>query len=90
MDPATLSRVLNLTEPPILQSVTFTGYHCKLSGPYPVLLDGPCGAKVKGVAFEAQSAKQVKRLQDYETKRNRKPLVGPVWRMAQELGEPRS
>jgi len=36
-----------------------------------VLLDGPYGAKVKGVAFEVQSAEQVKRLQDYETKRYR-------------------
>ncbi len=72
MDPATLTKVLNLIEPPILQPATITGYHCKLWGPYPVLLDGPCGAKVKGVAFEVQSAEQVKLLQDYETKRYRK------------------
>lgn len=72
MDPATLTKVLNLIEPPILQPATITGYHCKLWGPYPVLLDGPCGATVKGVAFEVQSAEQVKLLQDYETKRYRK------------------
>ena len=72
MDPATLTKVLNLIEPPILHPATITGYHCKLWGPYPVLLDGPCGAKVKGLAFEVQSAEQVKLLQDYETKRYRK------------------
>lgn len=69
MDPATLTKILNLVEPPILQPATITGYHCKLWGPYPALLDEPCGAKVKGVAFEVQSAEQVKRLHAYEIKR---------------------
>ena len=71
MDPTTLSKVLHLKERPLLQRATITGYHCKLWGPYPVLLDGPCGAKVEGVVFEIQSAEQVKLLQDYETKRYR-------------------
>lgn len=72
MDPATLAKVLHLRELPKLLPATVIGYHCKLWGPYPVLLDGPYGAKVKGAAFEVQSAKQVKLLQDYETKRYRK------------------
>ena len=71
-DPATLAKVLHLMELPKLQPATVIGYHCKLWGPYPVLLDGPYGAKVKGAAFEVQSAKQVKLLEDYETKRYRK------------------
>ena len=71
MDPATLSKVLNLIGRPTLQPATVTGYHCKLWGPYPALLDGPYGAKVKGAAFEVHSAEQVKLLQDYETKRYR-------------------
>lgn len=37
-----------------------------------MLLDGPYGAKVERFAFEVQSAEQVKLLQDYETKPNRK------------------
>ena len=72
MDPARLTDVLHLKERPTLQPATIIGYHCKLWGPYPALLNGPCGAKVEGVVFEVQSEEQVKLLQDYETKRYRK------------------
>lgn len=72
MDPATLGKVLNLSERPILQPAKVIGYHYKLWGPYPALLDGPCGAEVHGAAFEIESAEQVKLLQDYETEHYRK------------------
>ena len=50
MDPATLSKVLNLMERPTLKPPTVTGYRCKLWGPYyPALLDGPSGAKVRAI-----------------------------------------
>ena len=67
-DPAMLTKVLDLKEPPLLRTATITGYHCKLWGPYPALLEGPREAKVEGVTFEVQSAEQVKLLRDYETK----------------------
>ena len=72
MDPTTLIKVLGLKEQPTLQPATITGYHYKLWGPYPALLDSPTGAKVEGAAFEVQSPEQVKLLQDYETYRYRK------------------
>ena len=71
MDPSTLSKVLHLEQQPALQMATITGYHYKLWGSYPALLDGPYGAKVQGVVFEVQSAEQVELLQGYETQRYR-------------------
>jgi hypothetical protein len=69
MDPATLANVLELDEPPKLQPAKLTSVRCKLWGPYPALLSGPCRSEVKGVALEVQSAEQVKRLKQYETRR---------------------
>ena len=69
MDPTTLDKVLHLSERPILQPATITGFYCKLWGQYPALLDGPRGAKIEGVAFEVKTAEQINLLQDYETKR---------------------
>lgn len=71
MDPPTLAKVLHLEQLPTLQMATISGYHYKLWGSYPALLDGPYGGKVQGVVFEVQSAEQVKLLQDYETQRYR-------------------
>ena len=71
MDPSTLANVLDLEQQPALQKATIVGYHYKLWGSYPALLDGPCGGKVQGVVFEVQSPEQVKLLQDYETGRYR-------------------
>jgi gamma-glutamylcyclotransferase (GGCT)/AIG2-like uncharacterized protein YtfP len=71
MDPTTLKRALNLKERPIPQLATITGYHCKLWGQYPALLDGPYGAKVNGLVYEVQSAEQVQLLQEYETRHYR-------------------
>ena len=53
MDPTTLTKVLNLTEPPISHPATTAGYHIKLWGAYPALLDGPCGAKIEGVVVRS-------------------------------------
>ena len=69
MGPFTLAEVLHLEQQPTLQKATIVGYHCKLWGSYPALLDGPFGGKVHGVVFEVQSPEQVKLLQDYETER---------------------
>ena len=71
MDITTLTNVLHLKERPRLQPATVVGYHCKLWGAYPVLLDGPYGAEVTRVAYEVESAEHVKLLQDYGTERYR-------------------
>ncbi|MCJ1331728.1 hypothetical protein MMC10_008420 [Thelotrema lepadinum] len=72
MSPTILGKVLNLEEQPTLQPASIVGYHYKLWGSYPALLDGPRNAKVEGAAYEIQSAEQVKLLQHYETDRYRK------------------
>jgi hypothetical protein len=69
MGPAILAKVLDLKEPPKLRPAKVSHVHCKLWGPYPVLMNGPYDAEVEGVAFEVQSAEQVKRLRQYETSR---------------------
>jgi gamma-glutamylcyclotransferase (GGCT)/AIG2-like uncharacterized protein YtfP len=69
MDPATLARVLNLRDHPILLSAKIIGYRCMLWGRYPALLDGPLGAPVHGMAFEIQSPKEVELLEAYEASR---------------------
>ena len=71
MDPATLMKVLHLKERPKLQPARIIGYHCKLWGPYPALLNGPYNGIVHGVVFEVESQADVKLLQAYETNRYR-------------------
>jgi gamma-glutamylcyclotransferase (GGCT)/AIG2-like uncharacterized protein YtfP len=68
MDPKTLATVLDLKEPPQLQSAKVIGYHYKMWGRFPALFGGPTNAEVEGVTFKVQSAEQAQRLQDYETK----------------------
>ena len=71
-DPAMLAKVLKLRDLPTLQPAKIIGYRYDLWGPYPALLDGPCGAEVYGMAYEVQSADEVRLLEAYETRRYRK------------------
>lgn len=71
MDPSTLAGVLHLQHSPKLKPAKITGYSCKLWGPYPALMDGPPGALVHGMAYEMQSPKEQKLLEDYETEQYR-------------------
>ena len=68
-DPATLAKVLHLTEPPSLRPARIEGPPLKLWGPRSTLLCGPRELIVEGAAFEVQSPEQVKLLQDYGTDR---------------------
>jgi gamma-glutamylcyclotransferase (GGCT)/AIG2-like uncharacterized protein YtfP len=67
MDSSTLARVLRLRELPELRPAKIVGYHCKLWGPYPALVDGPSDATVHGTAYEVQSPAERERLEWYET-----------------------
>ena len=67
MDPATLAKVLGLKYRPVLQPTHIIGYHCKLWGPYPALLDGPTNNVVYGSAYEVQSQEEKALLEAYET-----------------------
>jgi gamma-glutamylcyclotransferase (GGCT)/AIG2-like uncharacterized protein YtfP len=67
MDPATLSKVLDLRKPLALLPARLIGYHYKLWGPYPALLRGPPSSIVEGVMFKIQSIEQVEQLERYET-----------------------
>jgi gamma-glutamylcyclotransferase (GGCT)/AIG2-like uncharacterized protein YtfP len=67
MDPKTLARVLKLRHSPELVPARITGYSCKLWGPYPALVDGPCGNNVHGMAYMVQSPAEQQHLEIYET-----------------------
>ncbi|TFK69404.1 hypothetical protein BDN72DRAFT_840372 [Pluteus cervinus] len=57
-DPSTLSSTLGTSIPPSLQPASIKGWHYKLWGLYPALLEGPQTGVVRGVAYEAQSASE--------------------------------
>lgn len=67
MDPSTLTKVLQLREPPRMHRSRVIGYHVKLWGPYPALLDGPPLHPVHGMTCKIPSQKQCDQLQAYET-----------------------
>lgn len=68
MDPKQLQRVLGLRETPKdLRPAEIIGYHIRMWGPYPVLLDGPPGNVVKGVAYEVEGGENKDKLAAYET-----------------------
>jgi gamma-glutamylcyclotransferase (GGCT)/AIG2-like uncharacterized protein YtfP len=67
MDPATLSKVLDLRKPQALRPARLMGYQYKLWGPYPALLRGPPNNIVEGMIFKVQSTEQVEQLERYET-----------------------
>lgn len=70
-DSARLAEVLHLpdVQPPKLRPAKLVGYHIKLWGQYPALLDGPPGNEVLGVAYEIQSPAEVTQLRAYETRK---------------------
>ncbi|KAH0536676.1 hypothetical protein FGG08_006471 [Glutinoglossum americanum] len=68
-DPATLAKVLNLPNRPVLQPAKIIGYRCMLWGQYPALMDDRFRGKVHGVVYEVQSPEDVKLLEAYETDR---------------------
>lgn len=68
MDPKQLQQVLGLREPPRdFRPAEIIGYHIRMWGPYPVLLDGPPGNVVKGVAYEIEGGEYKDKLARYET-----------------------
>ncbi|KAL1850238.1 hypothetical protein Plec18167_007343 [Paecilomyces lecythidis] len=69
MDPATLMKVLDLSEEPTLLPTKVMGYYIKLWGKYPALLDGMPGNWVYGMAYEVQSQEHLDRLIAYETEK---------------------
>lgn len=70
MDPTQLQRVLGLRDQPRsseLVPAEIVGYHTRMWGPYPALVDGPPGSVVKGMAYWVDGEEAKKRLADYET-----------------------
>ncbi|KAG8165335.1 hypothetical protein KVR01_005610 [Diaporthe batatas] len=68
MDPTQLQRVLGLKDRPRnLVPAEIVGYHIRMWGPYPALIDGPPGNVVKGMAYEVEGEKAKTKLADYET-----------------------
>lgn len=68
MDPKQLQQVLGRREPPRdLRPAEIIGYNIRMWGPYPVLLDGPPGNVVKGVAYEIEGGEYKDKLARYET-----------------------
>lgn len=71
-DSARLAEVLQHKtddQPPKLRPAKLVGYHIKLWGQYPALLDGPPGNEVFGAAYEIQSPMEVVWLRAYETRK---------------------
>lgn len=70
MDPATLQAVTKAREPPKLRPATISGYHLKMWGRYPALLNRRPLLSVHGMAFEIGEFEDVdqirQRLQNYE------------------------
>lgn len=70
MDPTTLQAVVKAREPPVLRPATISGYHIKMWGQYPALLNEKPFLEVHGMAFdigEFEDVDQIRqRLQDYE------------------------
>lgn len=68
MDPTQLQRVLGLNyRPSSLEAARIVGYHIRMWGPYPALMDGPPGNAVKGMAYEVEGEEAKNKLADYET-----------------------
>ncbi|KAI3394425.1 hypothetical protein diail_2675 [Diaporthe ilicicola] len=68
MDPTHLQRVLGLKyRPRNLEPAEVIGYHIRMWGPYPALLDGPPGSVVKGRAYEVEAGDDQDKLAHYET-----------------------
>lgn len=66
-DPRVIADILGLQEPPLVQPAQMVGYHLRLWGPFPALLDGPPGNVVKGVAYDVKKREHAERLAEYET-----------------------
>jgi gamma-glutamylcyclotransferase (GGCT)/AIG2-like uncharacterized protein YtfP len=71
MDPSTLQSVLSLAERPKLRPANLPGYHLKMWGQYPALIDGRPLLTVPGMVFEAgehneRSKDVLAKLQTYE------------------------
>ncbi|KAI9774190.1 MAG: hypothetical protein M1839_001892 [Geoglossum umbratile] len=68
-DSATLAKVLNLPNQPVLRPAKIIGYRCMLWGPYPALIDDHFRGTVHGAVYEVQSPEERKLLESYETDR---------------------
>jgi len=70
MDPTTLQSVIKAREPPVLRPAKISGYHLRMWGRYPALLDKRPLLIIQGMAFEISEFEDVdsirQRLKDYE------------------------
>lgn len=69
MDPSTLQSVLSLAERPTLRPANLPGYHLKMWGQYPALIDARPLLTVPGMVFEAHNDRSedvLAKLQAYE------------------------
>jgi gamma-glutamylcyclotransferase (GGCT)/AIG2-like uncharacterized protein YtfP len=86
MDPATLQAVIAARQPPVLRPATICGYHIKMWGRYPALLDKRPLLTIHGMAFEIDDSEHIdqirQRLQDYEG-----PNYAPLGVLVQYEGE---
>ena len=67
MDPYHISKILGLSEKPILRQAYLVGYSLRMWGVYPALVDGPTGAVVDGMVCDIQTVQHADRLAEYET-----------------------
>lgn len=67
MFPRMLQHVLDLPELPKLKPAHIIGFHLKVWGPYPAVVDGKPGEIVKGMAYEVETPEQKDKLAKYET-----------------------
>jgi gamma-glutamylcyclotransferase (GGCT)/AIG2-like uncharacterized protein YtfP len=86
MDPATLQAVIAAREPPMLRPAMIFGYHIKMWGQYPALLDSRPLLTVHGMAFKIDDFEHIdeirQRLKDYEG-----PNYEPLQCLVQYEGE---
>lgn len=98
MDPKQLQRVLSVKETPRdLQPAEIIGYHIRMWGPYPVLLDGPPGNVVKGIAYEIEGGENKDKMAAYETANysenkcliqfGEEAIIGTTFKWAGDVGE---
>lgn len=98
MDPRQLQRVLGLRETPRhLRPAEIIGYHTRLWGPYPVLLNGPPGNVVKGMGYEIEGGENKDKLAAYETANysehkclirfGEESVIGATFKWAGDVGE---
>jgi gamma-glutamylcyclotransferase (GGCT)/AIG2-like uncharacterized protein YtfP len=65
--PATLQRIIDLPEEPVMRKAKLIGYALAKWGDYPALIDGESGQEVHGYAYLVQTKEEAQKLAYYET-----------------------